>query len=306
MTLKSSSRATPSGSDGGRVGLAFAFSSYALWGFLPIYYKLIDGIGADQVVAQRIVWSVLSVGLFLLLAGRIGEVVAILREPGQVLRLGLSATFISINWLVFIWAIGEARVLEISFGYFINPLVNVALGMALLSERLTRWQALAVAVAVVGVAVQAIELNGIPWVSLTVAFSFGIYAYIRKTVPVGASPGLLVEVLLLSPLAVGYLLYQSYGGEVVFDHDPVMWILLAGTGVVTAVPLILFAAGARRLPMKTLGVLQYIAPSIHFLLAVAVYGEPLDLPHLVSFVLIWISLAIYSFGSYRDRPATAI
>ncbi|WP_205470724.1 EamA family transporter RarD [Breoghania sp. L-A4] len=182
-----------------RAGLAFALSAYVLWGFLPIYYKVLTGVSADQIVAQRIIWSVISVGVFLWLAGRWSEIAAILRVPGHLMRLALSAAVISVNWLVFIWAIGEGRVLEVSFGYFINPLVNVAIGMALLSERLTRWQAAAVAVAVIGIAVQAFELGGIPWVSLTLAFSFGTYAYVRKTVPVGASPGLMIEVLLLSP-----------------------------------------------------------------------------------------------------------
>ncbi len=289
-----------------RVGLACAFSAYALWGILPIYYKLITGVSADQIVAQRIVWSVISVGAFLWIVGRWSEIAAILRVPGHVVRLALSAAVVSVNWLLFIWAVGEGRVLEVSFGYFINPLVNVAIGIALLGERLTRWQGAAVAVAATGIAVQAAELGGIPWISLTLALSFGIYAYVRKTVPVGASPGLMIEVLLLSPIAVGYLMYLSLGETVVFTHPPLQWALVAGTGAITAVPLILFAAGARRLPMKTLGVLQYVAPSIHFLLAVFAYGEALDTLRLTSFVLIWVSLAIYSVGSYRNRPAPVV
>lgn len=286
-----------------RIGYACALSAYGLWGFLPSYFKFLDGVDADLIVAHRIVWSVIFVGVFLWAVGRMGEVVAILRTPDQWVRLALSATVISVNWLIFVWAIGEARVLEVSFGYFINPLVSVALGMVLLGERLTRWQMAAVSVAVLGIAVQAVELGGLPWVSLSVAFSFGFYGYLRKTVPVGASPGLMVEVLLLSPLAFGYLAYSSWGEDITISHSAVTWALLIGGGVVTAVPLILFAAGARRLPMKTLGLLQYLAPSIQFIMAVAVYNEPLDLPHLISFVLIWLSLAVFSLGSYRDRAS---
>jgi chloramphenicol-sensitive protein RarD len=286
-----------------RVGYACALSAYGLWGFLPSYFKFLDGVDADLIVAHRIVWSVIFVGIFLWAVGRMGEVVAILRTPGQLVRLALSATVISVNWLIFVWAISEARVLEVSFGYFINPLVSVALGMVLLGERLTRWQMAAVSVAVLGIAVQAVELGGLPWVSLSVAFSFGFYGYLRKTVAVGASPGLMVEVLLLSPLAFGYLAYSSWGDETALSYSALTWALLVGAGVVTAVPLILFAAGARRLPMKTLGLLQYLAPSIQFIMAVTVYDEPLDLPHLISFVLIWLSLAIFSLGSYRDRAS---
>lgn len=289
-----------------RAGLGFALSAYVFWGFLPIYYKLVDHIAADQVVAQRILWSVVFAGLYLTVAGRMREVVAILRTPAHGLRLLLSACFITVNWLVFIWAIGEHRVLEVSFGYFINPLVNVALGMVLLGERLTRWQAAAVAVAVAGVALQAAELGGIPWVSLGVAFSFGFYGYVRKTVPVGASPGLMVEVLLLAPFALAYLAYAGQGGEPVTGHSTAVWLWLAGSGIVTAGPLILFAAGARRLPMKTLGVLQYVAPSIQFLLAVLIYGEPLEPLRLASFALIWLSLALYSLGSYRQRATPTV
>lgn len=283
-----------------RLGLAFALSAFLLWGFLPAYYKWTAAIPADLVVAHRILWSVLFLAIFLGLRGKLGEVGAILRDPATLSKLALSATVISINWLVFIWAVERGRILEVSFGYFANPLVSVAIGLVVLKETLSRWQTVAIVLASVAVAVQAIALGGFPWVSMALAFSFGTYGYLRKTVAVGASPGLMVEAIVLAPFALAYLVYAGVSGGSAAMADvwpidrPGLFLLLLGTGVVTAVPLALFAAGARRLSLTAVGLMQYIAPSIQFLLALYVYGEEVEPVRLATFGLIWISLAIFT------------
>lgn len=283
-----------------RLGLAFALSAFLLWGFLPAYYKWTSAIPADLVVAHRILWSVLFLAIFLGLRGKLGEVGAILCDPATLSKLALSATVISINWLVFIWAVERGRILEVSFGYFANPLVSVAIGLVVLKETLSRWQTVAIVLASIAVAVQAMALGGFPWVSVALAFSFGVYGYVRKTVAVGASPGLMVEAIVLAPFALAYLVYAGVtgGSAAMADVWPVdrpgLFLLLLGTGVVTAVPLALFAAGARRLSLTAVGLMQYIAPSIQFLLALYVYGENVEPVRLATFGLIWISLAIFT------------
>ncbi len=285
-----------------RLGLTAGLSAYLLWGFLPIYYKLTAGVPAYLVVSHRVVWSVISVGLFLLVVGRMGEVKAIFANRNHLLRLLLSASLISVNWLVFIWAIEVNRVLEVSFGYFINPLVSIVIGMVVLGERLTRVQTLAAGLTAAAIALQGVLLGALPWVSLVLAFSFAVYGYLRKTIPVGATPGLFIETVLISPLAIGLMIYLESKGETVMPiGDPGLFLALIGTGVVTALPLILFATGARRLPLSLMGFLQYIAPSIHLILAVAVWGEALSPVKLISFVMIWASLLIVSVDTFRKR-----
>lgn len=290
-----------------RLGLAFAFSAFLLWGFLPAYYKWTATIPADLVVAHRILWSVAFLGVFLGWRGRLGEVAAILRDPATLTKLALSATVISINWLVFIWAVERGRILEISFGYFANPLVSVAIGLVVLKETLSRGQGVAIAIAALAVAIQALALDGVPWVSLALAFSFATYGYLRKTVAVGASPGLMVEAILLAPIAAGYLVLAGVrdGTADVLPFDrPGLFLLLVGTGVVTAVPLALFAAGARRLSLTAVGLMQYLAPSIQLLLAIFVYGEEIEPLRLATFGLIWVSLAVFTADTlYRHERA---
>ena len=294
----SQERASSDAGAGERTGLFFALGAYGMWGFLPAYYKLTVDVQPDLIVAQRIVWSVILVALFLLVMRRLGEVRDILKTPRLAGLLCLSSIFIAANWLIFIWAINAGRVLDVSLGYFINPLVSILVGLVILREQLTRLQTVAVGLASVGVAIQAVLAGGLPWVSLGLAFSFAAYGYVRKVVPVRATPGLLVETLILLPLAAGYLLLNvSLGKDVFFLDTPVVTMALIGSGFVTAVPLILFSAGARRLPMVLIGILQYIAPSIHFIMAVFVWGEPLNTLTLTTFVVIWCALAVFSFDS---------
>lgn len=294
--------------DNFRRGAFFGLAAFGMWGVLPAYYKLTGTVSSDLVVAHRIVWSVLFVGAFLFLRGRWAEVRAVFADPALLKKLAISAALISFNWMVFVWAVANEQVLDISLGNFINPLVNVFLGLVVLRERMSRQQYAAVGIAGFAVCLQAVLAGGLPWVSLCLAFSFAGYGYVRKVTPVNATPGLFVETVLLLPLAIGYLVLNlSWGvNALVLDNLPVL-AALAGTGIVTALPLVCFSAAARRLPLYMLGLMQYIAPSIHFLMAVYVWGEPLDQAKLAGFALIWLALVIFTFDSWRNarRPATA-
>lgn len=281
-----------------RQGLMFGLVAYGLWGFFPAYYKLTDTVAPDIVVSHRVLWSVLFVGLFLYVRGRWAEVREVFRQPKVLMGLSASASFIAVNWLVFVWAISNSQVLDVSLGYFINPLVSIMVGLVVLNERLSPGQAGAVILAALAVILQAVLAGGLPWVSLVLAFSFAGYGYVRKVTPVKATPGLFVETLLLFPIAVVYLLLNlSWGVDALVLNDLPVLAALAGTGIVTALPLICFSAAARRLPLFMIGLMQYIAPSLHFLMAVYVWGEPLDQTKLMTFAIIW--------GRWRFSPMTA-
>ncbi|QFT32755.1 EamA family transporter RarD [Roseibium porphyridii] len=288
-----------------RRGLMFGFAAYGMWGFFPAYYKLTDTVPADIVVSHRILWSVLFVGLYLYLRGRWPEVREVFRQPNVLKGLCASASFIAVNWLVFVWAIANEQVLDVSLGYFINPLVSIVVGLVVLHERLSIGQGIAVGIAALAVLMQAVLAGGLPWVSLVLAFSFAGYGYVRKVTPVKATPGMFVETLLLMPLASLYvILCISWGEDALVLNDLPVLLALAGTGIVTALPLIFFSSAARRLPLFMLGLMQYMAPSMHFLMAVYVWGEPLDPTKLMAFALIWLALVVFTFDSWhRYRKA---
>lgn len=286
-----------------RKGVAFGLSAYLLWGFLPAYFKLIGEVLPTEVVAQRVLWSVLLLAGLILGAARWDRLRAAFADPKALRILALSALLIGFNWLVYIWAIGAKHVLETSLGYFLNPLVNVVMGVLLLKERLTRAQGLAVALAAVGVAVLAVGAASGLWISLALALSFATYGLLRKIAPVESLEGLTIETVLLAPFAALYLVWLSGTGGMKFGTELDLSVLLALGGVVTATPLLLFAAAARRLRYSTLGLLQYIAPTIQFLLAVLAFGEPLTTAHLICFAFIWSGLAIYAADGLRRLPA---
>jgi chloramphenicol-sensitive protein RarD len=292
-----------------RHGLLFGLAAYGMWGFFPAYYKLTDTVPADLVVSHRILWSVLFVGLFLYFRGRWPEVRQIFREPKILIALTGSSALIAVNWLVFVWAIANKQVLDVSLGYFINPLVSILVGLVILHERLSLGQGIAVAIAAFAVVLQAVLAGGLPWISLVLAFSFAGYGYIRKVTPVKATPGLFVETVLLFPLAVGYVLLSlSWGEDALILNDLPVLAAIAGTGIVTALPLICFSSAARRLPLFMLGLMQYIAPSMHFLMAVYIWGEPLEQSKLIAFAMIWGALVIFTYDSwrrFRRRPKPA-
>ena len=287
-----------------RHGVFYAIAAYGFWGVNPIYFKLVSHVPALEVVAHRVIWSLLLVGLLVLLARRGRALLDALRDRRTLLLLALSTLIISVNWLIYIWAIYIDRVLETSLGYYINPLVSVLLGVAVLGERLTRLQMAAVVLAALGVANLAIGIGGLPWIALSLAFTFGIYGLIRKTVKVGSVDGLLVETALLLPVALaflGYLAVLGTGSFATLDRWTDLLLILAGP--VTMLPLIWFTSAARRLPLSLVGFFQYIAPTCHFVLAVFVFGEPFTKAHLITFLLIWSAVALFVGQSWINARA---
>ncbi|MCC2978477.1 EamA family transporter RarD [Sphingomonas sp. PL-96] len=284
-----------------RRGLIHGATAYALWGLLPLYFHLVDRVDAGEIVAQRVLWSVVLLVPIVLLLGRRGKLWAALRTPKVLAMLAASAALIAANWLMYVWAVLHHQVLAASMAYFLNPLLNIAMGVALLNERLTRAQAVAVLLAGAGVAVLAFGADGGLWISLTIALSFAFYGLIRKLAPVEAFEGLTIETLLLAPVALGYVAWLSGHGGLSFGREAGLTALLVLAGAVTTVPLLLFAAAARELRMATLGLLQFVAPSLQFLLAITLFGERLDARTLVSFALIWAGLAVYVGGSLAGR-----
>ena len=289
-----------------RTGTLFALSAFLIWSGFPLYFKLVASIPASEVLGHRIVWSLLFVALLLALRGHWQGVREALTTPRLRRRLALSALLVSVNWLVFIWAIANDHVLDASLGYFINPLVNVVLGVLLLGERLRRMQWLTVLLALAGVGNLVWHHGTLPWIALALAFSFGSYGLVRKQTPTDALSALFVETLLLAPLAVGYLVVLDLNGHGHFLRGPATTDgLLLLAGVLTALPLLLFGGAARRLQLSTLGLLQYTVPTGHFLLAVFVFGELFTTAHAITFGAIWLALALYSTDMLRARPPSA-
>lgn len=283
-----------------RRGYLLGLTAYTLWGLFPIYFKLLTHVPAMEVIVHRVLWSALFGGLLLLVWKHPGWWRDLRDNPRRIAILALTGCLVAINWLVYIWAVNEGRMLEASLGYYINPLVNVLLGLLVLGERLRRLQWVAVALAALGVGYQLIVFGSIPWISLALALSFGFYGLIRKRAPVAALPGLVVETWLLVPAVLAWLAFHPESSSGHLDY----WLsrdalLLALSGPITLVPLLCFNAAARHLPYATLGFLQYIAPSLVLLLAVFVYGEPFDGTRMVSFLFIWIGLAVYTIDAVR-------
>ncbi|WP_332820096.1 EamA family transporter RarD [Sphingopyxis sp.] len=292
----------PTGSNQG--GLPYALGAYAIWGFVPLFFKLVSSVPPVEVLAQRIVWSLPLCFLIMLFRRQIGEYLTALKD-WRVLRMLLaSSILIALNWLVYIHAVFTDHVLAASLGYYLNPLVNVMLGMIFLGERLSRLQGLAVVIAGVGVAILLAGALDTLWISLTLAFSFGTYGLIRKIVPVGSLPGLAIETTLLLPLSLAAAAYYIWlgDGRGFGSGADISW-LLAAAGVVTAIPLLLFATAARRMSYAALGFVQYLAPSIAFLLSLFIFKEPLKPAQLVCFLLIWTSIAVFSFDMWRKMRA---
>jgi len=285
-------------------GLALGVTAYALWGVLPLYIHLLKGVPSLQVLAHRVLWSLLLLAV-IVIALRKGRAILAAARGRTLLLLVASAALIAINWIVYIWAVQNDHVLEASLGYFINPLVNVALGVAILGERLRRIQGVAIAIAAVGVAVLALDGGGSLWISLSLAASFGLYGLVRKIVAIDALGGLTIETLLLAPACAAWLAFAASTGHGAFGHSRHLDMLLVLAGAVTATPLLLFAAAARRMPYATMGLLQYIAPSLQFLEAVLLFGEPVHTVHIVTFVLIWSGCALYAWDSLRALRAAA-
>ena len=282
-----------------RRGFLFALSSYLLWGALPLYLKLVDHIPAVEVVAHRIIWSLPIAGAVLLYLGRTGDIKIALRSPRTLAMAAVTALVITVNWGIYVWAIAVDRAVEAALGYYINPLMSIVLGAVMLGDRFSRSQIAAVALAVVAVLVLTVENGGLPWISLALAISFTFYGFLRKTLPIGPSQGFFLEVLLLSGPAIAYIIWLQAKGIGHFSPaTSTDMLLLIGCGPVTAVPLMLYGFGAKLLRLSTIGLMQYIAPTIVFLIAVLVFDEPFGWVRAVAFGLIWTALAIYSWSIF--------
>ena len=283
-----------------RTGLIFGLSAYLLWGVLPLYFKAVAHVSPGEILAHRIIWSLVFLAVLVALWRRWASVRAALASRKVFITLVASALLIAVNWLVYIMAVVSGHVLEGSLGYYLNPLVNILLGVALLGERLSKAQIFATGLAAAGVAVLAVGAASGLWISLTLAASFALYGYLRKIVAVDALEGLSIETAMLAPIALAWILYvDSTGRGGLGSWNWTTIILLVAGGAITAIPLLLFTGAARRLPLSTMGFLQYIAPSLQFLIAVALFGEKLTTAHLVCFGAIWTALAIVTIDGWR-------
>jgi chloramphenicol-sensitive protein RarD len=282
-------------------GFAFALTAYLLWGFLPIYMKAVAHISPAEVIAHRIVWSLPLAGIVLIVLGRTQDIRAALSSPRMLAMAALTASLITVNWGTYVWAIGAGHSLDAALGYFINPLFSIFLGAVFLKEKLQPLQIAAIALAALAVAILALDSGGIPWVALTLAISWGFYALLRKTLPLGPNQGFFLEVLILSGPALLYILYLEFGSGQghLYRTGLADTILLLGCGVITAVPLMIYANGAKLLKLSTIGIMQYIAPTMIFLIAVFVFHEPFGTARMIAFPLIWAGLFLYSWSMLK-------
>lgn len=295
--------AVPASEDATR-GFAYALTAYLLWGFQPLFMKAVAHIPAMEIVAHRIVWSVPVAGVILIALGRTADLKAAFRSPRTLVMAAVTACLITVNWGIYVWAIVVDRAVETALGYYINPLVNVVFGAALLGERLTRAQMVAIALAIVAVLIMTVDAGGLPWISLTLALSFAVYGYLRKTLPIGPSQGFFLEVLILCVPAALYIAWlQATGVGHFVPSQPADIGLLLLCGPVTTAPLVLYAFGAKLLRYSTIGIMQYIAPTIVFLLAVFAFHEPFSTVKAIAFALIWMALAIYTWSMIAARKA---
>lgn len=284
-------------------GVAAAAAAFVIWGLFPLYIVGLSSVSALQITAHRVVWSCVFVLALLAFRRELGSIGEAVKRPGVLLKLVASAVLVSLNWLAFVWAINNKQTVDVSLGYYMNPLLNVVLGIVVLKERLNRVQWIAVAIAAAGVAYLTFETGHVPWAAFAVAASFGFYGLIRKIAKVDALPGLAIEMIILTPLAAAYLIWCEANGISALGHTGLLIdTLLVLSCIITATPLALFAYGTRLLPYSTIGILQYIAPSLQLVCAVFVLGEPFQHARAVGFAFIWVALVVYAIdGLMRSR-----
>jgi chloramphenicol-sensitive protein RarD len=284
-------------------GLAAGVAAFTIWGLFPAYLHQLSAVPALEIVAHRIVWSCLFLIVVLLLRAEVGRLTMTLGKPRLLAGLATSAFLITCNWLVYVWSVTHQHIVESSLGYYINPLVNVLLGVLVLRERPNAVQWSAIALAAFAVLYLTVEAGRPPWIAFALAFTFSLYGFVRKVISVDALPGLATETLLLFPLALGYLVWRQMNGVAAFTHQgSTIAALLVGAGIFTAVPLFLFAYGARRLPYSTVGVLQYIGPSLQLICGVVFYHESFGRSRAAGFALLWVALVLYAAeGLWRAR-----
>ncbi|WP_420934643.1 EamA family transporter RarD [Alteromonas sp. A081] len=280
-----------------QVGVICAIAAYSMWGVAPIYFKQLMVLPAAEILMHRVIWSAVLLIVFIAALRQWPKVITALRDKRVMVILFFAGLLLGANWLLFIWAINNDHLLDASLGYYINPLINVFLGRVFLGERLRNLQRTAVILAVVGVSILVLSYGEIPWIALVLASSFSVYGLLRKQVAVDSLPGLFIETLMLSPLAIGY--WVLYGSEYsnLFNNSIDLNLLIFAAGIVTTAPLLCFTAAARRIMYSTLGFFQYIGPTLMFILAVYLYGEPLEEARLTTFAFVWLALAVFSADS---------
>lgn len=282
-------------------GFGFALSAYVFWGFLPIFMKALAHISPIEILAHRVVWSIPVAGAVLIWLGRTGDLKIAIRTPRMLMMAMVTASLVSINWGIYVWAIGTGHTLDAALGYYINPLFSVLIGALLLGERLSRAQKGAIALAALAVVVLTLEAGRLPITALVLTLSWGVYAYLKKSLPIGPNQGFFLEVLLLFPFALAYIGWLSYTGQghfmkgVAFDTQ-----MLLACGFVTAAPLLLYANGAKLLRLSTIGMMQYITPTMIFMTAVFVFDEPMGLGRTIAFPMIWVALIIYTWSMVQQ------
>ena len=289
-----------------RTGILSASLAFLCWGLFPLYFHAIGEVPPLQILAHRMLWSLLFL-VIVLAVRKQWAWLALVRQPRVFGSFVASAVLLSVNWLIYIWAVNNNHVIEASLGYFINPLVNISLGYLLLKERLRPAQWMAIAVAALGVAWLTWQAGSVPWIALALAVSFGGYGLLRKTAALGALEGLSFETMVLFPVAAAYVVWLTVHGQNAFinTESTSTQLLLMAAGPITAIPLLLFASGARQIPLSVLGLLQYLSPTLQFLLGVWLFHEPFTPDRLVGFVLIWAALALFALEGLLRRPATA-
>lgn len=289
-----------------RSGLLYGGAAYVLWGAFPLYFPLLEPAGAIEILAHRMVWSLVVMVVILAATGGFRGVLALLRSPRQRAYLTLAALVITVNWGTYIWAVNSGHVVESSLGYFINPLITIVLGVLVLHERLRPWQWVAVAIGAVAVLVISIDYGRLPWIALTLAVSFGLYGFFKKQAAAGAADSLAFETGVLFLPALVTLAVIDARGQLVFGHHAIgTTLLLAAAGLVTAVPLLLFAASTRRLPLSVLGLLQYLTPVLQFAVGVGIRHEPLPRAELIGFALVWLALIVLTLDGIRGQRRAA-
>jgi chloramphenicol-sensitive protein RarD len=285
-----------------RRGLWLAAGAYLTWGLFPLYWRLLEGVPALQLLGNRIVWSFVLMAGYLFVVRQWRDMRSLAADRRVLGVYSIAAVLIGINWLTYVWAISAGYVIESSLGYFINPLLNVVLGMIFFQERLRRGQWLAVSLAAIGVLYLTIAYGSLPWIALTLAFSFGFYGVVKKKAPLGAAYGLSLETGILFIPALIYLLFCNWNGSgAIFQGDLRTTLLLVGSGVVTSVPLLMFAGAVKRIPLSVIGLMQYIAPTLQFLLGVFVFKEPFTRSLAIGFCIVWIALIIFGAEGYLNN-----
>lgn len=281
-----------------RLGMIYALCAFTFWGLIPIYFKQVSTVGAFEVLVHRVIWSVVVLVILIIVTKQVNIVKDLFKSLKQLKYLILSSFLVSSNWLIFIWAVSNNQIMETSLGYYINPLVSVILGYIFFSERMNKKQYVAIFIATLAVLYQIVSLGEIPLVSLSLAFSFALYGFVRKKIAVPSIPGLFVETIVILPFALAYFYYLAQTNSSFFlGDDSYITLMLSLGGIITVIPLLLFNGAATRMKLTTLGFFQYIGPSIAFCIAIFVYDEPMNTDKLISFILIWIALVIFSWDA---------